>query len=388
MTVAGLLADGAGYAQPNVWALTGMLAPTAGHPPLWPLVLAVPAALGLDTELAARLLGALVGTLTCVVAGRLGRRLAGPRTGLAAAALAAVYPGFVLADTSGMSESLYVLLVGLALLLAVRVAGRGENAGLGAPALLGACLGLAALTRTEGLLLVPLLAWPAVALGGRPRVASLAAVTLAAVLVVAPWTGRNAIRLHAFVPVATNDSAVYAGANCPQTYAGPDIGLWSSACVFAASGAVRPGAAYDEGALQSRWRAAGLRYAADHPGRLAAVVGVRVLRTWSLWQPRRQAQLEEGQNRRVAQLALPFFYVLVLLAGVGALRLRGRVPRAWLLLAAPVAVVTLTSALGWGFPRFRHPAELALVVLAGAALPAVRPTNREGRPTAPLAQPD
>jgi 4-amino-4-deoxy-L-arabinose transferase-like glycosyltransferase len=381
-TVARLIADGTGYVHPFVWDRTGVAVPTAGHPPLWPALLAGPAALGLDGTSAARVLGAVVGGLTCVPAGLLARRLGGARAGLLAAALVAGYPAFVSADTSGMSEPLYVLLVAVALMLAVRVAQEGPGRRLGRAAALGGCLGVAALTRTEGLLLVVLLAWPAILLARRRRPAALAVATLTALVVIAPWTVRNAMRLDAFVPVSTNDSAVYAGANCPETYGGRDLGLWSAGCVFRASAPAPGGSAlYDEGVLQRRWRHAGLTYARAHAGRLAAVVPVRVLRTWSLWQPVRQARLEEGQNRAVAVGALGCFYLL-LAAAAAALALRRRLgppPRGWALLAAPAASVTLVSAIGWGFPRFRHPVELALLVLVAVGFGATRPGRGRAR---------
>src|ERR687894_349426 len=85
------------------------------------------------------------------------RRLAGDRAGLAAAAIAAVYPILIAADGAPMSEALYGLLVATGLLLALRLHERGD---LLSAAGLGAAIGIAALTRSEALGLIPLLAWP------------------------------------------------------------------------------------------------------------------------------------------------------------------------------------------------------------------------------------
>ena len=58
------------------------------------------------------------------------------------------------------------------------------------------------------------------------------------------------------------------------------------------------------------------------------------------------------------------------------------------ILLAPVVVVTVTSAIGFGMPRFRHAGELAVIVLAAVAVdrllgrrPASPPTEEdaEGR---------
>jgi hypothetical protein len=73
------------------------------------------------------------------------------------------------------------------------------------------------------------------------------------------------------------------------------------------------------------------------------------------------------------------------MALLGAFTLRAR--RAPLrILMAPVALVTLTSALGYGLTRFRHPAEISIVILAAVglsrALDRWRPTPTRSSPGA------
>src|SRR5207302_10880566 len=105
-----------------------------------------------------RRLGAPFGFGTLALIGLTPRRAAGPRTGLIAAAVAAVYPVLVAADGAMMSETLYGLLIAGALYVSLRMVD-GWRTPLAA-AILGALIGLAALTRAEGLLLLALLAWP------------------------------------------------------------------------------------------------------------------------------------------------------------------------------------------------------------------------------------
>src|SRR5919107_1071890 len=81
--------------------------PTAEHPPLFIVLLAAFTLLGGGGILAQQLLLGLVGAVTVVLVGLLGRRVAGDRAGLLAAALAAVHPLLWLADGALMSESLY-----------------------------------------------------------------------------------------------------------------------------------------------------------------------------------------------------------------------------------------------------------------------------------------
>ena len=117
---ANLLAEGKGFIHP-LFYLDGITAPSAEHPPLWPLVLSVTSLFGGTGFEAHRLTGCVLGAFVIVIIGLLGRRAGGERVGLLAAGIAAVYPTLVAADGSLMSETLYGLLVGLALLVALRI---------------------------------------------------------------------------------------------------------------------------------------------------------------------------------------------------------------------------------------------------------------------------
>lgn len=196
------IADGDGYVRPFSELLTGAPQPTASYPPLYPLYLALFSLVGLDSLEAHRAVSCLLGTTAVVLIGLLGRRLAGERVGLIAAALAAVYPQLVMVDGTVITEALYAPLVAAILLLAYRLLDAPSR---GRAAALGAAIGLAVLTRSESLLLVALLALPAclLAVRARPRwraAAPLAAVALAATaLVLAPWAVRNLVVMDELV---------------------------------------------------------------------------------------------------------------------------------------------------------------------------------------------
>ena len=168
--------------------ILGHAYPTALHPPLYSILLSPVALLGGVHLLPQRLVGVLLGSVNVGLIGVLGRRTSGSeRAGLIASGIAAIYPPFVTADGSIMSEPLYVFLLLVALLLASQLVQRPTVRRAGA---LGAVIGLGVLTRTEALFLLPFLAWPAVWKGGiRP----LLAVTAAAALVVSPWVIRNEV---------------------------------------------------------------------------------------------------------------------------------------------------------------------------------------------------
>lgn len=350
--VAELLARGEGFVRPGEFLGQGISIPTAERPPLYPLVLAGLVELGAGGEDPMRLLGAVTGGVTIAVLGLLGRRLAGDRAGLLAAGLAAVYPTLVAADGALMTESLYGMFAALALLLAH---GLVEHPAAGRAALLGAVLGLAALARGEALLLAPLLLVAFVRRPGGLRAAALACLAFA--LVLTPWTIRNWSAFDRPVLVATEGGQTIAGANCEATYHGHLMGSWQVSCVRL-SGHENEAVDNNEAARE------GIEYALDHAERLPLVLAARVARTWGLFWP---GQVPEGRADWVVYLGVGMYVLLLPLAAYGAVALRRRgVPIA--VVVAPLVVVTLASLLSYGSVRFRHTAELALVVLAAVAL--------------------
>jgi len=101
------LARGRGYIRPFDDLLLHVRRPTAEYPPLFAVLLAIPARLGVHSVESQRIFLAFVGTGTVVLVGLLGRRVASPVVGLVAAALAAAYPMLFLSEATLMAESLY-----------------------------------------------------------------------------------------------------------------------------------------------------------------------------------------------------------------------------------------------------------------------------------------
>ena len=362
---ANLLAEGRGFIEPAIYDAYDTAAPTASHPPLYSLLLSAVSLLGGTGVPAHRVAGCFIGIAALVVVALIARRIAGDRAGIAAAAIAAVYPILVAADGAPMSESLYGLLVAVGLLFALRLYERGD---LVSAAGLGAAIGLAALTRSEALGLVVLLAWPLALRGAGPeargRVARFAVVTGACLLVLAPWSIRQASEFGSPQTISHHDSTVLAGANCDATYYGPDIGQWRFDCISERK-------SFREGEQAEIWREEGIDYIGDHASRLPAVVAVRVLRTWDLWQPRRQLDFAEGRAKWAQGAGVVVYFLLLPFAVYGGVLLWRRARPYLLILLAPVALVFASSVIAYGVPRFRHAAELVIVVLAGVAVAAL-----------------
>lgn len=380
------LADGRGYIRPFDLRILHVSRPTAEYPPLFPALLAIPSFLGAKSVDAQRIFLCFVGTGTVVLIGFLGRRVGGPVVGVIGAAIAALYPMLFLNESVLMAESVYVLLVTAALLLAYRAVDSPTPLRFAA---LGFVIGLSALTRAEGLFFAVVLVIP-LAIGLRSLAANrrvlLATIAVGvAALVVVPWTIRNAVRLHAFVPISNNIGTAVDGANCDLTYSGTQIGLWRETfSQFGNSARRRPQAeacfegfdigkrGFEEAAVANKHRSDGIGYARDHLSRAPLVVGVREVRTWGLYAPRQQIDFEslEGRPQRWQGVGTVMYWVLLPLGVVGVVLLYRRRVRVWPLLST-VVVVALTTAFTYGQQRFRVAAEPSLVVLAAVSVAAV-----------------
>jgi 4-amino-4-deoxy-L-arabinose transferase-like glycosyltransferase len=347
--------------------------PSALHPPLYSLVLAPATWISSGAAiLAQRLTGAVLGAGAVVAVGYLGRAVGGARTGIIAAAVAAVSPTIWINDGVVMSESLATLLVAIGLLLTYRYARLPTfwNA-----AWLGAVCGLAALTRGELILLVPLLGLAAVWRGhvtaGAPRVAGFACVVAAALVVLAPWVAFNLSRFEQPVYVSSNLGGTLCGANNRLTYGGSELGLWDrSGCPTPST---RP---VDQSELNDFWTTQSVDYTRNHVSRLLLVAVARLARITGVYAPGQMVafEAETGGRPRVASwFAYGVSLLLVPVGAYGYVVLRRR--RAFVApLVMMVAMALLVALLLHGDVRYRVPADVALVVLAAAAVDAlIRP---------------
>ena len=345
---------------------------TAEHPPLTALALTPTSWVmervdaGGSHVLAQRLTMTIFGAAVVLVIGLVGRAVAGDRAGLIAAAIAAVYPNLWINDGLVMSEALATLAVALAILFAYRFirAPRPSTA-----AWVGVAAGLAMLARAELGLLLPVMALPvALMLKDVPlaRRLLLFALTCAVSLaVVSPWLIANLTRFDEPVLFSTNDGLTICGANLHRTWYGDGTGLWALDC------AGFPVPKGDRSVVSNALRKEGLHFIREHPGRLPAVVAVRVARVWSLYAPGQMASYNTGEGRpeEVSWAGFVSFWVLVPGAVVGAVVLRRRrVPLTPLV--SQFVIVTVTAAAIYGLVRFRVPAEVSLVVLAAVAVDA------------------
>jgi 4-amino-4-deoxy-L-arabinose transferase-like glycosyltransferase len=356
----------AGRNSEGDWFREGLSSlPGAEHGPLTSLYL-TPWSLGSGDNVDwQRFAMTLLGIATIVVIGLVGRRLAGPAVGLVAAGIAAMYPNLWINDSLVMSETLAVLLVSLALLVALDL---DRRPGPWRAVLLGVLVGLATLTRSElGLLAVGFagLAWWRGA--GTPRRALAPALVLAATAVtIAPWAIYNTARFDRSVLLSTNEGTTLLGANCRQAYY-VDVGGWDIRCLEP----VPNDGTIDASVRSAEARSLAVDYARDHLSRIPVVVAARIGRDLDLYGLGALVALDRGEEKAawVVWAGIFSWWVLAVAAVFGWRQLGRdddtRRTRWWL--AVPLVTVLVTTIVFYGAHRIRAPAEPTVVLLAAVA---------------------
>jgi hypothetical protein len=373
---ANLLAEGRGFIQPLV-AQNGMVEEAADHPPLYLLWLTIASVV--DPRYGASqtvhmLWTCLLGAGTVVLCGLIGHRLAGPRTGLIAAGIAAIYPNLWLHDGMLMSEPMAIFTVCLVLWSSYRF---WDDPTFGRVAWLGASCGLAALTRSEFLLTIPLLMLPLVLIRSGAwvvRARWLAVGSATALATIAPWLAYNHTRFEEPVYMSTNFAVTLAAANCDSTYYGDRIGYKDWDCAIAAhesaQARVDNWAEFDASQRDEHLRPEVNRYIRDHEKRVPVVVAARLARILKLYGVGQELNLDHRvhlHDKWVVYAGLVSWYLLAGLAVAGGVALRRRRDMPIYPLVAVASIVLISAALTFGQTRYRAPAEPVVVLLTAVA---------------------
>ena len=193
----------------------------------------------------------------------------------------------------------------------------------------------------------------------------------AAVIVIVPWTIRNAVSLHSFIPISDETGITLVGTYNATSAADHQVPYkWR---IFAAIPSDRRLAAdvarVSEPALDARLRDQAFAYIGDHPLAPLEVAFHNTLRLFELegsfaW---RASAAAIGLNTGTARIGVYSFWLLCLLALLGAFTAAARSAPRWvwlvpLLLALSVVLVNVET------PRFRAPVDPFLVLLAACAL--------------------
>jgi 4-amino-4-deoxy-L-arabinose transferase-like glycosyltransferase len=372
---------------PPIPAISPTGGPTAFRAPGYPLLLAGVYALSDDSVEAGRYANAALGALAVLLLYLVALRLFSRRVALVAATLMAVYPPLAFLGLELYTEPLFIDLL-LAAVLTVLAYGRDPRLRWAIAA--GALVGAAALTRQNGALLIPIVAW---ALWSRPRRRSAAAVApaaavITALLLIAPWSLRNYVVFNEFVPLTTGAGFNLAGTYNPDTRDDQRFdALWRPPNITVAHKDLYVIPGLREVELDRELRRSAVDFAGDHPAYIGEVLFWTTLRTLNLAEA--GVATPEGVNGdrgigvEITPVEPPAFYLIAALALCGAVvllrRPRGQRGPPWLwalMILLPAATLPII-----GLPRYRVPGEPFLLILAAIGALAIWDFARKRRPT-------
>ncbi|QXC59999.1 glycosyltransferase family 39 protein [Aquihabitans sp. G128] len=348
---------------------------TAYYPPGYPWFLGIVTWLGRpftdDVSILGGLAQSVLGGVIVVVGAWIANRLAGRRAAMAAAVALALYPNLVFHAGALLGETLFITLL-LLMLAVVLGGGSGEPPTLKRVALTALLLGLSALVRPISLVAVPVLGAYYLARWGRREGLRLGALlAVGVVLTIAPWTVRNALRMHAFVPISTNTGDNLCIGHGPSANGSFDL---RKECE---SGEDPRGPVASELATDRINRATAFRLIKEAPGREPWLLWRRIWFTYyrdgdhdgliAVQSYEQDPFIDRGIEHRLINVADVAYWAVVVTGVAGSvvlLRRKGSDGRLLVALTVATAVVPLAF---FGDSRFKVPV-IPLLILAAATL--------------------
>jgi 4-amino-4-deoxy-L-arabinose transferase-like glycosyltransferase len=360
--------------------------PTAYFPPAYPYFLAPFS----GSVHAARIAQAVLGTIVVGLIGLIALELFGQTVALLALALAAVYPPFVELSSVLVAETLLTAFVLAAVWAGLRA--RRSPRPYRWSLLAGVLCGLAALSHDNGFLVAIPLLFGVWGLGAGRRAIAPALVLGAAVLTVVPWTVRDAVVMHAFVPISDETGLTLAGTyNANSQHDSRLPWAWRYYANIPADRSLYLQAPrLTEPELSSKLESRAFSYIGDHPLAPLSVAFHNTLRLLELegtfaW---KASGSSIGLSTRATAVGVVGFWLLLLLALGGVLTRAARAAPRWLW-AVPVLSWLSIAFVNAETPRFREPIDPFLILLAACALQALlralsrAPVRRRVEPASP-----
>lgn len=385
---------------------------TVYRAPLWPFIIAGISVIFGPSDYFARLFLCVIGSGTCVLVYLFARDLFGQRIGILAGIAAAIYPELYIYDGWLYTESLYIFLLFALCYTLFRLQrtqppypGRPEDplsTPLPLPALLGTTptpksttprtgklwiasgvlLGLLSLTRPNGVIVIGLfiiwaliLAWVKM-LSWRITVKGILASTVIALVLIAPWTIRNYIDAHTFIPVATGDGTVLLGSYNDEILSTPGyIGSWIDP-LKSRPDVAKPFPLFTctppcEVAREAAYKAAAVQWIENHSSIMPQLLKLHLLNMWRPDTSEADLPVDRFPTQRSSQIVLAmmktFPIPIFILAALGLAVTLWR----WRELLFIYMMIGLTVAeclVYYGSPRLRAPIEPMLILLAAGAL--------------------
>ncbi len=352
---------------------------TVTRVPLWPLVISAVSLIAGRASIFPRLFLSGADAGTCVLIYLFARDLFNKRLGLVAGLIACVYPALYIYTGWEYAEALFTFLLTAICYCVFRIQHtEGRNRRLWA--LCGVLLALLALTRPNGIVVAGLVILWAAFLIWRKRLpkealsGALMAVAIACALIL-PWSIRNYLVSHRFVPLAVGDGQVLIGAYNNTILTEPAyLGFWVRTGATGLRFTTPPcqGYAACEVARDNAEVDTALQWIQSHTDYIPRLMFYHLRNFFTPYTGEADLPMVRFPGQRSSQIVLAmsatFPIPILLLAALG---LVVSFRRYWheLLFAYGVILSTLGEILiFYGNARFRSPIEPVLILLATGAL--------------------
>lgn len=352
---------------------------TVTRVPLWPLVISAVSLVAGRANIFARLFLSCADAGTCVLIYLYARDLFNKRLGLVAGLIACIYPALYIYTGWMYAETLFTFLLTAICYCVLRIQrNKGKSRRLWI--LCGVLLALLSLTRPNGIVVAGLvILWAAFLvwhkrLPGEALIGALIAVAIACALIL-PWTIRNYLVSHRFVPLSVGDGQVLLGAYNNTILTEPAyLGLWVRTGATGLRFTTPPcqGYAACEVARDNAEIDTALQWILSHPDDIPRLMFYHLRNFFTPFTSEADLPMVRFPGQQSSQIVLDmsktFPIPILLLAALG---LRVSFRRYWyeLLFAYGVVLSTLGQiVIFYGNARFRSPIEPLLIVLATGAL--------------------
>lgn len=332
--------------------------PSALHPPLWPIILAIGDLLGLNTANEQVMINVVLGALVVCLIGFLVDLVAGKAAAILAMVLGAFYPGLLVFDGQGLSEPTAQVCIVLSIYFAYKYLAKSNYLNLG---LTSVFIAFIALAHPEQLLvyvfLIPYIVFVRVK-KFRRKIFMVAIAALVGTATLAPWAIRNMLVFPKFEVISTQLGVTLANANCFVVYHPPEMGYWNINCY---SGILLP---TNESESDALLRGYAFSYMRSHLSELPLVMAARLGRIWDFYEPFEQAHFNtvEGWMLSANFAFLWSFWAMLPFVFLGVVALRKTKNRSFPLIV-PLIVVSITAMAISGQQRYLATAEPFIVSL-------------------------
>jgi 4-amino-4-deoxy-L-arabinose transferase-like glycosyltransferase len=347
------LLAGQGYRFTEHWyPFTPANTPTAHWSFLYPLYLAGIYRLIGYHPLGARLFQGIVGgALMCLFIYLIGRRIVSERVALLGAGLAAVYGYFIYYSVALMTETFFIVMVLLSLLVSLQLK---DEPSLARWILLGLSLGVATLIRQTILLFAPVLfVWLFWELKGRIRLWHVVVSLGMIVLLITPWTMRNYHVYRQFLPLNSNAGYALYASNHPHL--GTD---WRNEDVVVPVPEELAG--QNEAVINHALLRKGIGFVLEDPGRYLWLILDKALEYFQFWPSSQSSSISNLARVLSFGLYMPFMLLGLLLS---LSHWRNYIP-----LYLFATVHTGIHLISWPSIRYRLPVDAVLMLFAGLAV--------------------